>query len=317
MVANVERMALIGEPSWHRLENVMHAGASLAEWRRVGGLMHEVIKAPVRFITPDDVVHQMKDKFVLYRSDTNAPLSVVSNEYNVVQPKTVIDFFANLIDKHGFTMETCGSLGGGRKVWALARTNRAYQVGGNDILMEYVLFATSYDGTFATVAKHTSVRVVCQNTLFACLNAREPAVRITHRNVVDIEEVQMDLGLIDEEWINFTSVAEQLHKQPIEVTQAMRWYAELLTEKDDLTTEDVQQLATDNRAMQGLIACYSQGRGAEATLWGWLNGATAFIDHVRGRSADSSVNSAWFGAGATLKAKAWVQAQGLLEKLAA
>jgi hypothetical protein len=39
---------------------------------------------------------------VLYRSDTRAPLSVVSKRYNVVQPHDVLHFYQDLVQAGGF-----------------------------------------------------------------------------------------------------------------------------------------------------------------------------------------------------------------------
>ena len=43
---------------------------------------------------------------------------------------------------------------------------------------------------------------------------------------------------------------------------------------------------------------------ADGTLWGAVNGATFYADHMRGRSQDSRLTTAWFGAGDDLKNKA-------------
>lgn len=43
---------------------------------------------------------------------------------------------------------------------------------------------------------------------------------------------------------------------------------------------------------------------AENTLWGAVNGVTYHVDHERGRTQDTRLNGAWFGAGDTLKRQA-------------
>ncbi len=40
------------------------------------------------------------------------------------------------------------------------------------------------------------------------------------------------------------------------------------------------------------------------TLWGAVNGVTHYVDHERGRTTDSTLNQAWFGQGAQMKADA-------------
>ena len=72
------------------------------------------------------------DSKVLYRSDTLAPLSVVSNRYQVVQPHTVLEFYRDLVATAGFELETAGVLKGGRKLWALAKTGQETVLKGSD-----------------------------------------------------------------------------------------------------------------------------------------------------------------------------------------
>lgn len=108
---------------------------------------------------------------LLARSDTQAALSVVSGDYQVVQPKAVLEFYRDLVEQRGYPLETAGALAGalagGRKVWALARTGLVAGVADDaaDKLGAYVLLAKSCDKTLATTVTFTSVRVVCQNTL--------------------------------------------------------------------------------------------------------------------------------------------------------
>ena len=65
----------------------------------------------------------------------------------------------------GYQLETAGVLMEGRKFWALARTSHSTALKGNDVVDSYILLATSCDGTLATTATPTTVRVVCNNTL--------------------------------------------------------------------------------------------------------------------------------------------------------
>src|SRR3546814_20756798 len=106
---------------------------------------------------------------VLYRSDTKAPLAVVSKRFQVVQPGEILEFYRDLTEVGGFELETAGVLRGGRKFWALARTGQSVSLKGRDRVDGYLLLATACDGTLATTAQFTSVRVVCNNTLSIAL----------------------------------------------------------------------------------------------------------------------------------------------------
>ena len=44
--------------------------------------------------------------------------------------------------------------------------------------------------------------------------------------------------------------------------------------------------------------------GVSGTRWGMLNAVTELVDHERGRSNNTRIESAWFGTGAALKARA-------------
>jgi phage/plasmid-like protein (TIGR03299 family) len=65
----------------------------------------------------------------------------------------------------GYQLETAGVLKEGRKLWAPARTGQSALLKGGDEVRGYLLLATACDGTLATTAQFTSVRVVCNNTL--------------------------------------------------------------------------------------------------------------------------------------------------------
>jgi phage/plasmid-like protein (TIGR03299 family) len=87
----------------------------------------------------------------------------------VVQPREVLEFYRDLTEVAGYELETAGVLKAGRKFWALARTGKSAALKGNDVVNGYLLLATSCDGTLATVAMPTTVRVVCNNTLTIAL----------------------------------------------------------------------------------------------------------------------------------------------------
>lgn len=154
-------MAYLGEKPWHGFGEQLPANQSIEEWVRAARLDWEIQMSPVRYLFNDQAL-LMPDRVVLARSDTGAALSVVSNDYQVVQPKEVLEFYRSLVERRHYTLETAGALDGGRKVWALAKTGLVANVGNNqqDELGAYVLLATSCDKSLATTACFTSIRVV-------------------------------------------------------------------------------------------------------------------------------------------------------------
>jgi hypothetical protein len=119
-------------------------------------------------------------------------------------------------------------------------------------------------------------------------------------------QVKIDLGLLEGEMSSFASMANRMHEHTVKkMSTAAKWYAELLTDRTDLTNDEVIEMGNESRVLRTLLQVFREAPGAEPTAWGLVNGTTAFVDFIRGRTPESGLNSAWFGAGATLKEKAW------------
>ena len=115
-------MAYTGKTPWHGLGQALSADADITTWTHEAGLAYDVLESPVLFRTAAaSEPEAFKGRKVLHRSDTGAPLAVVSDGYHVVQPAEVMGFFDNLVKLGGFQLETAGALSYGRRVWALAR----------------------------------------------------------------------------------------------------------------------------------------------------------------------------------------------------
>lgn len=165
---HVETMAYAGQVPWHGIGSQLAPGQSIEVWRERAGMNWSLEEAEVRFAAEAEdqyPVRAFPGQKVLYRSDTKRPLAVVSNRYQVVQPREILEFYRDLTRYSGFELETAGVLRGGRKFWALARTGQGVALKGQDQVNGYLLLATACDGTLATTAQFTSVRVVCNNTL--------------------------------------------------------------------------------------------------------------------------------------------------------
>jgi hypothetical protein len=81
-------IAYVGETPWHGLGERLAEGQSIEVWIKAARLNWELKMLPVHYLI-DGTVRGMDDRFVLARSDTGAALSIVSGEYQIVQPKEV------------------------------------------------------------------------------------------------------------------------------------------------------------------------------------------------------------------------------------
>ena len=246
---------------------------------------------------------------VLYRSDTKAPLSVVGGRYQVVQPREVLEFYRDLTEISGFELETAGVLKAGKKFWALARTGKETALKGNDTVKGYLLLATSCDGTLATTATPTTIRVVCNNTLSIALNGATSAIKVPHSTSFDPQAVKKQLGVAVTQWDSFMYRMKTLSERKVKSHESMNYFLKVLCQTDNQA--DPAQGLTNERALKKVQAMYEgHGRGAElsaakGTAWGLLCAVTEFVDHERrARSQEYRLDSAWFGQGAALKQRA-------------
>jgi len=318
MAHAIEKMAYVGETPWHQLGNALPARQPLEVWAQKAGMDWTIHETPVRYMAERagalGQIMTFDDQKVLYRSDTKAPLSVVSGRYQVVQPREVLEFYRDLTEVSGFELETAGVLKAGKKFWALARTGKEASLKGSDLIRGYVLLATSCDGSLATTATPTTIRVVCNNTLTIAINGATCAVKVPHSTVFDAQGVKKQLGIAVSHWDSFIYRMKTLSERKVKTHEAMNYFLKVLCRADS-HVEPAQGLMNE-RALKRVQAIYdgSAGKGAElassqGTAWGLLNAVTQYVDHERrARTQDHRLDSAWFGQGAALKQRALDQA---------
>lgn len=317
----VKTMAYVGEQPWHGLGHQLSSRQPIEVWAREAGMNWTIESAEVRYVTGGSSnlgsIHAFPDQRVLYRSDTQEPLSVVSSRYQVVQPKDILEFYRDLTEVGGFELETAGVLKDGKKLWALARTGQSVALKGKDTVNGYLLLATACDGTLATTAQFTSVRVVCNNTLQIALGDSAGAVKVPHRSQFDAQAVKRQLGIAISSWDGFMVRMKALAERKVSDSAAEKFFQRVLTYPAG--GPNMPLPTTNDRAIKVVQSLYA-GRGKGATLpsasgttWGLVNSITEFVDHQRrARSEDHRRDAAWFGAGATLKQRAWEEAMKLI-----
>jgi phage/plasmid-like protein (TIGR03299 family) len=310
----VEQMAYVGQTPWHGLGNQLSAHQPIEVWAKQAGMDWQIREAPVRFMTEIagnlGAIMSFPENKVLFRSDTNEPLSVVGQRYQVVQPREILEFYRDLTEISGFELETAGVLKGGRKIWALARTGQSSTIKGNDVTNGYVLLATACDGTLATTAQFTSIRVVCNNTLAVALSGSNSAVKVPHSTSFDPQAVKQQLGISVSTWDTFMYRMKGLSERKVKSKEVLNYYLRVFTDQSKTASGH-----TNERAMTKAMAMFDgHGKGAElasskGTALGLLNSVTEFIDHERrARSIDHRLESAWFGQGSHIKRTALDQA---------
>ena len=338
----LEQMAYVGATPWHGLGNALSPNQSIEIWAEQAGMDWKIESSNVSYMPTNDrgqsIIMPYNDQRVLYRSDTHAPLSVVSQRYQEVQPKEILEFYRDLTEQSGFELETAGVLKGGKKFWALARTGQSTALKSKDVSNGYILLATACGGTLATTAQFTSIRVVCNNTLAIALrgqSSRAGVVKVPHSTKFDAEKVKQQLGISVRAWDEHMYEMKQLTQRKVSQQEA-KAYFDAAFNNSTMSISDpeeniiqfyrnVAQQAQEKkpepngRAMNKALEMFNgQGRGAElssakGTAYGLLCSITEFVDHERrAMSTDHRLDSAWFGAGAGLKERGLEQALSLI-----
>ena len=316
MAHEISSIAYTGATPWHGLGNHLSEHQPLQIWLKEAGMDWTIEQSDVLFNVDSSALHirPYADSKVLFRSDSLAPLSVVSNRYQVVQPHEVLNFYKDLVSVGGFELETAGVLKGGKKLWALAKTGQEAKIKGNDRIKAYLLLATSCDGTLCTTAQFTSVRVVCNNTLQMATRDSTGAVKVPHSTKFDPAQVKEALGIGFSNWDVFMKNLKQLSQRTVSLEEADGFIRTVLNEPeftdDNSLGSKVYQKVSNLYLGEGMGSDLSSASG---TAWGLVNAMTEYVDHHRrARSQDNRLDSAWFGQGALLKQKAFNQALTLL-----
>ena len=311
-------IAYTGTTPWHGLGQVLTPDSTIEQWTEQAGLGYTVLESAVEYSTPAVTGHQVwPDRKVLHRSDTGAPLAVVSKDYKTVQPAEVMGFFQKLLDLGGFQMETAGALSHGRRVWALASVGDGAEVVDGDLVKPYLLLGTSYDGTMATIAKFTAIRVVCNNTITPAVNGTsdetdkgylKSAVRVLHSERFDADAVRLQLGIVANQFERFIVESRKLAHIPMSFSDADLFVKELLkpyhTGRLDITDTKAYKRVIELWQGRTIGADILRAAHVEGSRWGMLNAVTQLVDHERGRSDNTRLESAWFGTGSAIKNRA-------------
>lgn len=325
MAHQIETMAYVGATPWHGLGNQLTQQQSLEVWAQQAGMDWRIESSNVSYMAQNDrgqsIIMPYEEQRVLYRSDTHAPLSVVSQRYQEVQPSEILEFYRDLTEQSGFELETAGVLKGGKKLWALARTGQTTALKGKDVSNGYVLLATACDGTLATTAQFTSIRVVCNNTLAIALrngSLSAGVVKVPHSTKFDADSVKQQLGISVRHWEEHMYEMKQLTQRKVSQSEAAAYFDAVFNnttinpllqqtqaqQEDNIIqyyrdvaskTKSAQQATKakaeptipNGKAMTKTMQMFNgQGRGASLssakdTAYGLLCAMTEFVDHER------------------------------------
>lgn len=186
MAHEIENMFYVGETPWHRLGVRLEKAPTIGEALRVAGLEWSVGLRKLVLAEDTELCDSLEDcrevssRAVVRESDGRI-LGVVGPDYRPLQNADAFAPFEPMLASGAATLETAGSLRGGRRVWILASLGQTAEVVPGDPVKQYVMLSNSHDGSMAVRFGFTETRIVCANTLaVAHSSGASQLIRIRH-----------------------------------------------------------------------------------------------------------------------------------------
>jgi phage/plasmid-like protein (TIGR03299 family) len=308
MAHEVETMAYAGETPWHGLGKKVSGNLTPDEMMKVAGLDWTVSKRPLYLKQDEDGFDLRKTTMTaLVRDTDNKILSFVPDDWNPLQNKEAAKFFCEFVAGGEMTMETAGSLKGGKRTWFLAKTGHKFRLrfkGKDDVIEEFLLMSNPHDYGWTISLDQTDVRVVCNNTLTLALNkASSKIVKIAHDSVFDPETVKEALFAARENSQEYKERAEFLISKKYKKDVVKEYFGKLFPSY----STDPEKKAKGNRNVDLGMAALDEQPGAElgeGTWWSAFNAYTFLADHKLGRTQEGRLDNVWFGPGKNKKIQA-------------
>ena len=305
MAHMIETMAYAGEVPWHGLGTKVPADLSPAQMLEKAGLDWSVEKIPAFANISGKQVNVGWS--ALTRSSDERILGVVSNDWNPVQNQEAFQFFDEYCRAGDMEMHTAGSLKDGQIVWALAKVKDSFDLFKGDQVDSYLLFTNPHKFGQCIDVRFTPIRVVCNNTLTLSLSERsDRVVKKNHRTAFDANEVKQTLGIATEKLAKYKEMAAFLGSRKYKEETIKQYFNRVFPVIAYDKEKGPQRKELSKSATRALEVVETQpgAKFAEGSWWQAFNAVTYLTDHEIGRSQDTRLQSAWFGANKNLKIKA-------------
>jgi phage/plasmid-like protein (TIGR03299 family) len=256
-------------------------------------------------------------KKAIVRSDRDETLAVIGTAYRPLQNVDAFDFFQPFVDQGLCTLETAGSLNQGKRIWVLAKLQKApIEVSSNDIVEKYLLLSNSHDGTLAVRVGFTPIRVVCNNTMaFAHDSKSSKLIRVYHGSKVkqNVEALRDTIDAVNE---SFSATEEQMKLlKNAQINQEdLRKYIKAsmkIPEKFESERARMRSETLEQRIME-LFEVSPGAKEAGHTYWGAYNAVNYYLNYEHGRTQDTRLNNLWFGNLSRMNEHAFSTAVGMV-----
>ena len=298
MIDGKASMAWAGETPWHGLGTQVSNDLTPEQMLKAADLDWKVVPVPA-YATIDGKQVDI-GRSALVRDRDNKVLDVITNDWVPNQNSDAFDFFNDFIAAGEMEMHTAGSLRDGQLVWALAKVKDGFELFNGDAVESYLLFTNPHKYGSSIDVRFTPIRVVCNNTLSLSLSRdANQVVKVSHRNEFNGDNVKEMLGVAKEKLQSYKEMAAYLGSKRFNDENIVDYFKRVFP-----VSGAKKELSKNAEIALNIIDQQPGAEFAEGTWWQAYNCVTFMTDHVIGRSADTRLQSAWYGYNKGLKVKA-------------
>lgn len=279
------------------------------------------IRVPIDLFTQtrDDLAPDHPDKI----------LGTVSGGYKPFDNMDVAKLADELVGADAaVTVETAGTLKGGKRVFCLVKLPHTIEATRDDVLQQYICLSSGHAGFAALSGYPTSVRVVCANTLRWSERDVARGFKLIHSGDFEdkLKMARNVLGLAVQESKKFEEQVKALVGTTMSKAQTRVWmqgvWEDCFGDPAKLVDESAQARmvekrdATVEKWLVNLEDERQQIRGIRGTAWAAYNAVSQWHDHERGNfrptsESDARVHSNLFGVSQDHKARVFRSALAL------
>jgi phage/plasmid-like protein (TIGR03299 family) len=251
--------------------------------------------------------HAAKCHYYIVRDDIHVVLGACKTKFKPLQNDEAFSFVQSFIEDGICTIDTIGTIGMGQKVWLLAKIcGSKYQVVPGDDIEIFLILVNAHDGTTSVMVGIVPVRIFCSN-MFSMLNRSDfQIVKFKHTGEV-AEKLKAVQSAINEQLATvegFVGRLRELAKTQISYTELDEYFRTVLSVK---TEEDASTKANNKIKRLHELFIHGQGNQQEEVRGSWYaayNAVSEYLNYEAGRSAETRLNSLWFGANNNINHKA-------------
>ena len=296
-----DTMMSVKERPWHGIGTILQNAPTIEEALTTSGLDWDV---SIRKMRAGDV--PIETHKAVMRQDTKDILGVVGNSYTPLQNSVAFDWFQPFIDEGQATLETAGSLFGGKRTFILAKmAGDNLEIMPGDEIEKFILLSNDHTGGQSVRCGFTPIRVVCNNTLTAAeTSSKSQLIRVRHsQNVVEnLLSVRDTVDLVNKQFIATEEMYKSLTKRDINQADLQKYVRQVFSYKKleqiikDVETQDEEKAAIEETRKR-LVARVEEIFAKEMahTPWNMYNAVNSYLNHERGKTLESRYDSNWFG----------------------